>query len=318
MLKQLPLPNHLQSLIAGDLSSDPIAAQYIKNDIAENYIKPDEIADPIGDEEHSKVNGLVHRYPDRVLLKITDTCQVYCRFCFRKEMVGVGQGMLDADDIDQAIAYIKNTPTIHEVIFSGGDPLTLSNRRLGEVLDKISSIDHIHTVRFHTRAPFINPARIDADFVSMLCNLRQSVIMVLHVNHASELSADVTAMLKILSHSPIMLLSQSVLLKHVNDSEDCLEALFRALIKNNVKPYYLHHLDKAPGTSHFRVPLARGMEMMHALRARVSSPCLPSYVLEIPGGYGKVPVNESHVQWRDDHWQVKDLKGTIHRYDENL
>lgn len=292
---------------------DPVAAQYVY-DPREEEIKPDELADPIGDDTHSPIKGIVHRYPDRLLLKITDTCAVYCRFCFRKEMVGKGVGMLRADELQDALAYIQNAPQVREVILTGGDPLTLSNRRLFGVLHDLQKIPHIDILRIHTRAPLTNPERIDDEFLQLAAALDKPLYMVVHVNHAQEINNTIKATFKKLNRSGVILLSQSVLLKGVNDTASALEELFRTLIANHVKPYYLHHPDKAPGTSHFRVTIRQGQELMRTLRGRVSGIALPTYVLDIPSGFGKMPIGPVYVEELETHYTIEDYQGQIHDY----
>ena len=307
----------METMDSIDTEFDPIARQYIPSS-EENKILPDETTDPIGDDIHSPINGLVHRYPDRVLLKITDTCAVYCRFCFRKDMVDQGKGVLTESNIEQIIAYIQNAPQVREVIFSGGDPLTLSNRRLKSILSKLASIEHLDVIRFHTRAPVVSPERFDNELINILTSLPQAVYMVIHTNHANEINDAVKNTLKKLSNTSIQMLSQSVLLKGVNDDVTTLENLFRTLIRNNVKPYYLHHLDKARGTSHFRVSINRGKKIFSALQDRLSGIAMPRYVMEIPDGHGKMPVNDTYFTQHEDHWEVKDFKGKTHIYQESV
>lgn len=301
-----------------DALADPVGRQYVPDE-REDTVLPHEDADPIGDDAHSPVKGVVHRYPDRVLLKITDTCAVYCRFCFRKEMVGKGDGILKRNTLEQAYAYIESRPQIREVILTGGDPLTLSNRRLKEVLDRLSSIPHLDIVRFHTRAPLVDPGRVDEELCALLADMAKAVYVVLHVNHAQEIDERVRAAFRRLNGSGAVLLSQSVLLKGVNDDPAILEDLFRTLLKNRVKPYYLHHPDLAPGTSHFRLSIARGQEIVSALRGRVTGLAWPTYVLDIPGGHGKMPLMPSYIrETTTGCYLVEDYQGTKHKYEDDL
>lgn len=293
---------------------DPIAAQYLY-DAREETVHPDEHPDPIGDDTHSPVPGIVHRYPDRLLLKITDTCAAYCRFCFRKDMVGKGKGMLRADMLDAALDYIAAAPQVREVILTGGDPLTLSNRRLFDILHRVQAITHIDVLRLHSRAPMMTPERIDDDFLQQARALTKPLYLVIHVNHAQEIDETIRHTFKRMNRAGIILLAQSVLLKGVNDKADALENLFRALIANRVKPYYLHHPDKAPGTRHFQVSIQEGQALMRALRGRLSGLALPTYVLDLPGGYGKMPIGPLYAQACDTHYIIEDYRGEKHRYD---
>ncbi len=307
------ITKQITATMRGADAHDPVAAQYLY-DPREEEINPDELADPIGDDAHSPIKGIVHRYPDRLLLKITDTCAVYCRFCFRKEMVGKGVGMLRADELQDALAYIQNAPQVREVILTGGDPLTLSNRRLFDVLHEIQTIPHIDVLRIHTRAPLTNPERIDDEFLQWAAALKKPLYMVVHVNHAFEINDTIKAVFKKLNRAGVILLSQSVLLKGVNDTASALEELFRTLIANRVKPYYLHHSDKAPGTSHFRVTIRQGQELMRTLRGRVSGIALPTYVLDIPSGFGKMPIGPTYFEELETHYTIEDYQGQIHDY----
>ena len=291
---------------------DPIAAQFVPSE-RELTIKPNELADPIGDAAHSPVPGIVHRYPDRCLLKLLLTCPVYCRFCFRREQVGQGDGVLSAAALETAFAYIESHPELWEVILTGGDPLLLSPRRLAAVIARLNAIPHVKIIRIHTRVPVVSPAAIDAAMLAALAG-DKPVYLLLHCNHARELTADARAACTRLAKAGIVLLSQSVLLRGINDTPESLTALLRALVESRVKPHYLHHLDLAAGTSHFRVPLAEGQALLKGLRGTMSGLCQPSYILDIPGGHAKVPVGPVHANNDGMSWMVEDFKGEIHRY----
>jgi lysine 2,3-aminomutase len=268
---------------------DPIARQFVP-DPAELDVRPDESADPIGDDAHSPVEGLVHRYPDRVLLKLVHVCAVYCRFCFRREMIGPGKpNVLSAEALSAALGYIEAHPDIWEVILSGGDPLVLSPRRLTAVMKRLGAIAHVKIVRVHTRVPAVDPARVTPALVRALKASGKTTYVVLHANHARELTAAARAACDRLIDAGMPMLAQSVLLKGVNDDAETLGALMRALVECRIKPYYLHHLDHAPGTAHFRTAVAHGQDLMRALRTRFSGLCQPSYVIDTPGK-GKMPV----------------------------
>jgi lysine 2,3-aminomutase len=293
---------------------DAVARQYIP-DVREAVILPGEDADPIGDFAHSPVKGIVHRYPDRVLFKVTNTCAIYCRFCFRKEMVGKGDGILSPFEIGDAMEYIRSNPQIREVIFSGGDPLTLSNRRIAQLLEVLADIPHIELIRFHTRAPIVSPDRVDDEFISLLQSQKKAVYVLLHVNHAQEINEAVEKVLFKLSRSGAVVLSQSVLLKGINDNAQTLETLFRKLLAHRVKPYYLHHPDLAPGTSHFRLSIKQGQEIMKQLRGRVTGLAYPTYVLDIPGGHGKMPLTPCYIaKLSDGTYMIEDFEGNTHAY----
>jgi len=293
---------------------DRIARQFVP-DIAELTTSPDERADPIGDDAHSPVEGIVHRYPDRVLLKLVNVCAVYCRFCFRREMVGPGKQMLSPGKLDAALAYIAAHPQIWEVILTGGDPLVLSARRLGEVVRRIAAIDHVKIVRLHTRLPVVSPEKITPALVRALKAPGKTTYVALHANHPRELTPSVRAACARIVDGGIPMVSQSVLLRGVNDDAATLEALMRAFVECRIKPYYLHHADLAPGTSHFRTTIEDGQALMRALRGRVSGLAQPTYVLDIPGGYGKVPVGPGYVDMCGDAGaMVEDINGVKRAY----
>lgn len=294
--------------------ADPIAAQFIP-DLRELDVQPGESADPIGDEAHSPVAGVVHRYPDRVLLKATHTCAVYCRFCFRREMVGPdGEGTLTPAELDAALAYIAGRPEIWEVILTGGDPLVLSPRRLGELMARLAWIDHVKVVRFHTRVPAVDPDAVTPELVAALKSPAQAVYVALHADHPRELTPAARAACARLVDAGIPLLGQTVLLKGINDDAATLTALFRAMVETRIKPYYLHHADLAPGTGHRRTTLAEGQALMRALRGAVSGLCQPTYVLDVPGGFGKVPVGPAYLSEAGEGACVEDPTGRRHAY----
>jgi lysine 2,3-aminomutase len=293
--------------------NDPIALQFLP-DVRELHHLPEERADPLGEESLSPVPGIVHRYPDRVLLKLTHVCPVYCRFCFRREMVGPGgPRALSGQALDAALGYIAGDPGIWEVILTGGDPLMLSERRLAEVTRRLSAIGTVKVLRWHTRVPVADPGRITEGLAEALRSPARAVYLVVHANHPRELTPAVRACLGRLRDAGIALLSQSVLLRGVNDDAATLEALMRALVECRVKPYYLHHPDLAPGTSHFRVSIEEGQALVRQLRGRLSGLAQPTYVLDIPGGFGKVPVGPTYIE---EGRRIADPEGTLHDYPE--
>jgi lysine 2,3-aminomutase len=272
-----------------EAAGDPIALQYIP-DAAELLTAPHEIEDPTADAPFTPVPGIVHRYPDRALLKPLLACPVYCRFCFRREVVGPDGGLLTEPQLEAALAWLAATPAIREVILTGGDPLMLSPRRLAWLMGRLSAIPHIEILRIHTRVPVADPGRIGAALVAAL-ETEKAFFLCVHANHAREFSAEAQAALRRLVAAGIPLLGQSVLLRGVNDSAEALEALFRAMLRARIKPYYLHQLDPAPGTARFLVPEAEGLRLMAGLRGRLSGLGQPLYVRETPGGGGKVAVS---------------------------
>lgn len=293
-------------------AADPIARQYVPS-AAELHVAAEERADPIGDDAFSPVKGVVHRYPDRALLKPILVCPVYCRFCFRREAVGDADGTLSAPELDAALAYLAGQTDLREIIVTGGDPLMLNAARLADLVARIAQLPHIEVLRFHSRVPVADPERVSAAMASALKSTETLAVWVsVHVNHPRELSATACQALGRLADAGVPLISQSVLLKGVNDDPAVLEELFRALIRNRVRPYYLHHPDLTRGTSHFRPSLAEGQAIMRALRGRLSGIAQPTYVLDIPGGAGKVPVGPDW--WDGERLQVADWRGRIHPY----
>ena len=312
------LPPALADLIDPNDPHDPIARQFVP-DAAELNHQPEELSDPIGDDAHSPVDGIVHRYHDRVLLKLTPICAVYCRFCFRREMVGPAKGKaLSAAALERALDYIRAHSEIWEVILTGGDPLVLSARRLRMAMKALGAIDHVKIVRIHTRVPVADPARITPDLVRTLKIKGKATYVAVHVNHARELGAPARAACAKLADAGIPLLAQSVLLAGVNDTPAALGDLMRALVECRIKPYYLHHGDLAPGTSHLRTGIAVGQELMRGLRGRLSGLCQPTYVLDIPGGHGKSPLGPNYIARGTanggENFVVEDFKGRRHSY----
>ncbi len=292
----------------------PLYSQYVPS-TDELNIKNDELQDPIGDDKFSPVKGITHRYPDRLLFKPIHTCAVYCRFCFRRDKVGRADQALNIDETKRALEYIRSNKNVWEVILSGGDPLVMSPGKLSFIFAELEKIDHVKVIRIHTRVPLVSPEKIKPGLLKSL-KISKALFIVLHCNSHEEINAEVSLALRALSETGIPLLSQSVLLRNVNDDPVLLEKLFRKLVENKVKPYYLHHADKAEGTSHFRTSLAEGHEYMETLRGNVSGICLPQYVLDIPGGKGKVPVGPSYLENLGDCYKVRDWQGCEHIYKE--
>ncbi|WP_419318502.1 lysine-2,3-aminomutase-like protein [Caulobacter sp. ErkDOM-E] len=300
----------MAALIEPANQADPIARQFLPQ-VAELVSTPGEDPDPIGDLTHSPVEGVVHRYADRVLLKPTHTCAVYCRFCFRREMVGPeGLKTLSPAQLDAACAYIAARPEIWEVIVTGGDPLVLSPRRLRDIGERLAQIEHVKVVRFHTRVPAVDPSLITGEMVDALKASGKAVYVALHANHARELTPAARAACGRIVDAGIPMISQTVLLAGINDDPQTLSALMRAFVETRIKPYYLHHHDYAPGTAHLRTTIDEGQALMKALRGAISGLCQPTYILDIPGGHGKVPVGPGYL----DNGTVEDPEGRAHPY----
>jgi lysine 2,3-aminomutase len=302
----------MATLIDSSDPDDPIARQFVPQS-AELQQTPEERIDPIGDAAFSPLPGIVHRYPDRVLLKLLHVCPVYCRFCFRREVVGqAGAGVLSRAEQAAALDYIATHPAIWEVILTGGDPFMLSARRAGEISRALAAIAHVRIVRWHTRVPVVDPARVTPGFVRALKVPGKLVFVAIHANHPREFAPAATEAIARLADAGIQLLSQSVLLKGINDDVDTLERLMRLFVEHRIRPYYLHQGDLAPGTGHFRTSIAEGQALMRALRGRLSGLAQPTYVLDIPGGHGKVPVGPAYLA--ADGASITDARGVRHAY----
>ncbi len=286
---------------------DPIARQVLPH-ADELQTAPHERTDPIGDAAHSPLRGVVHRYPDRLLITPLLVCPLYCRFCFRREQVGPDGGLLTQAELEAAIAYVHSRPEIREVILTGGDPLLLSPRRLAWLLAALSAIPHVELLRIHTRIPVADPASVTETLTAALA-CETPLWLVLHANHASEFTQEAAAAIRRLQAQTIPILGQSVLLRGVNDTVPALETLFRTMLRHRIKPYYLHQLDPAPGTARFHVPIAEGQALLAALRGRVTGLAWPTYVLDIEGGHGKVPIGPTYL---DGPGHVRDPQGNTH------
>ena len=308
----------LAALVEPNNHDDPIARQFVP-DPRELIRDPAERDDPIGDDAMSPVKGLVHRCPDRVLIKLVAVCAVYCRFCFRREQVGPGSGSLSAADFAGALDYVRAHPAIWEVILTGGDPLTLSPRRIAEATQALAAINHVKVLRWHTRLPIAAPERVTKQMARALMAEGKTTVIAVHANHPRELTEGARSACRRLAAEGAMLVSQSVLLKDVNDDPETLIDLMRAFVEAGVKPYYLHHGDLAPGTAHWRVSIARGQELMRLLRARLSGLATPTYMLDIPGGRGKVPIGPQWLHSGDNEEHVvTDPQGIQHVYADRL
>lgn len=314
----IAIPSAVADLIRMPPGNDPIARQYIP-DLRELENIPSESSDPIGDRRHMPIEGIVHRYRDRVLLKVVHVCPVYCRFCFRREMVGPGKDAnLSPEALAGALAYIRSHPEIREVILTGGDPFILATHRIADLTQSLAAIPQVQLIRWHTRVPVVEPQKIDEGFVAALKSTQATTFVALHANHPGEFTPDAERALAALADAGIPLLSQSVLLKSVNDDPETLQSLMLSFLRNRVRPYYLHHADLAPGTSHFRTTIAHGRQLLRQLRAKASGMAVPSYVLDIPGGYSKVDLEtDAAVEVAHGQWRLRDDTGTWHDYLED-
>ncbi len=313
----------LQAIEASpDPQQHPMALQFFP-DPAELNIRPEEFSDPLGEETRSPVKGIVHRYPDRCLLMPLMVCPTYCRFCFRREKVAKKDQSLSSDELAKACAYIVEHPSIWEVILTGGEPLMLKPEKLRAMIETLNTIDHVKVIRIHTRLPVFDPERITEALVEALQSPK-AVYVALHVNHPTELTEPTINACKRFIQAGIPMLSQTVLLKGINDDPAVMGQLMRDLVSHRIKPYYLHHGELAEGTSHFRTSIKQGQDLVKALRGHYSGLCQPTYVLDIPGGHGKIPISAiKALRQVDDktgacHYRVEDYKGCEHDYVECL
>ena len=259
--------------------------------------------------------GLVHRYPDRVLFLVTDFCSTYCRYCTRSCMVGNGKGLpFDRGQWEKAIAYIENSPAVRDVILSGGDPLTLSDEILEWLLSRLRKIRHVEFLRIGTKAPVVLPQRITPALTRMLKRYHPLWISI-HFTHPDELTPETTLACDRLADAGIPLGSQTVLLSGINDDLDTMKRLMHGLLKIRVKPYYLYQCDPILGSSHFRTPVGKGLEIIRGLRGYTTGYAVPSYVIDAPGGGGKIPLLPEYIVGRDgDDLLLKNYEGNTYRY----
>lgn len=310
----LAMTNQMHQLINKTDHHDPIAKQFIPS-TKELHISSLETNDPIGDNLHTKIKGIVHRYPDRCLFTPAHICPVHCRFCFRKEKIGVGSATLSPNELEAAYAYIQDHPEIWEVIITGGDPFILKPSMLKKIIAKLDAIEHVEIIRLHTRVPVVEPTLVNVDLIKAL-KCTKTIYVLLHANHPNEFSPASLKACAALIDAGIPMLSQTILLKDINDNIEVLSNLMRCFVKNRIKPFYLHHPDLVKGTQHFRTSIAKGQKLMQQLRGRFSGLCQPTYVLDIPGGFGKVPVGPDYLKEISDkgHYEVEDYQGRIHAY----
>ncbi len=301
---------------SADPSLDPIAAQYVPRP-EELVTLPYESVDPIGDRRWMVVERLIHHYPDRVLLLACDRCAVYCRHCFRRHFTGNGGGRVTEQQMERICAWLAGTPSVKEVLVSGGDPLMLPDRDIAALIGRLKAVDPSYVIRICTRMPVVLPSRV-TEALAQTLEAWESIWVVIQTNHPREITEEFRSAIRRLLRAGVPVLNQSVLLRGVNDSEDTLEALFRGLVRSGVKPYYLFQGDLAAGTAHFRVPLERGIQLMRALRARLSGMALPTYAVDLPDGAGKVPVESSLLRVEADAYVLRAPDGAERRYPREL
>lgn len=293
----------------------PIRRQVVPR-VEEMHTAPWEMNDPVGEDSHSPVPGLVHRYPDRVLFLVTDRCASYCRYCTRSRLVSNASGYDFHPEFDKQIAYIAAHTEIRDVLLSGGDPLLLSDEKLENLLSRLRAIPHVEFLRIGTRIPIFLPQRITPELCAMLKQFHPLFISV-HTNHPRELTTEVRDALGRLADAGIPLGNQSVLLKHVNDSVDVMKALMQKLLMCRVKPYYVYQCDLIAGSAHLRASVAKGLEIMEKLRGHTTGYAVPTYVIDAPGGGGKVPINPEYILCRNaGRVLIRNFEGKVFEYPE--
>jgi lysine 2,3-aminomutase len=296
-------------------SNCPIRRQAIPT-MAEFHFSPADLMDPCAEDENSPVHGLVHRYPDRALLLVTDKCAVYCRYCTRRRMVGSSEKCITEEALDEAIAYIQATKKVRDVLISGGDPLLLEDDHLERIIAKVRKAPHVEIVRIGTRVPVTLPQRITPTLASILRKYHPLWISI-HFTHPKEITKEVRRACAILAEAGIPLGSQTVLLRGINDRSVVMKRLMHELLKIRVRPYYIYQCDLAMGTEHFRTPIAVGINIIEKLRGHTTGYAVPSFVIDAPGGGGKIPVGPTYLISQDKGRVVlRNYQGKVFEYQE--
>lgn len=303
------------SLINPDDPHDPVRMQSIPT-AAELHISPEDQLDPLSEDEDSPVPGLTHRYPDRVLFLITDMCSMYCRHCTRRRFAGQSDSASPKDRIDNAIEYIRNTPQVRDVLLSGGDALLVSDSRLEYIIKKLREIPHVEIIRIGSRVPVVLPQRITPELVQMLAKYHP-IWLNTHFNHPNEITAESKTACERLANAGIPLGNQTVLLRGINDCPNIMMHLVHELVKIRVRPYYIYVCDLSRGIGHFRTPVSKGIEIIEALRGHTSGYAVPTFVVDAPGGGGKIPVMPNYVISQGPHKVIlRNYEGVITTYTE--
>ncbi len=312
---RMAITPYYASLIDREDPSCPVRLQAIPR-LPETWDDPSDLDDPLDEDVDSPVPGLTHRYPDRALLLITNICSMYCRHCTRRRLVGFDDHDLSKSNTAKAIDYIRHTPEIRDVILSGGDPLVLTDEKLEGILDEVRSIPHVEIIRVGTRVPVVMPMRVTDELVAMLRKY-QPIYVNTHFNHPKEITAEARAACAKLADAGIPLANQSVLLRGVNDSPEVMKKLVHKLLAVRVRPYYIYQCDLSRGIAHFRTPVAKGIEIIESLRGHTSGLAVPTYVVDAPGGGGKIPVGPNYlVSWGERRIVLRNYEGVITVYEE--
>ncbi|MBS4534930.1 lysine 2,3-aminomutase [Clostridium sp. D2Q-14] len=303
------------SLMDKDDPNCPVRLQAVPQAV-ETHMGAADMEDPLHEDTDSPVPGLTHRYPDRVLLLITDQCSMYCRHCTRRRFAGQQDSAMGMDRIDKAIEYIKNTPQVRDVLLSGGDALLVSDERLESIIKKLRAIPHVEIIRIGSRAPVVMPQRITEDLVNMLKKYHP-VWLNTHFNHPKEITEESTRAIELLANAGIPLGNQSVLLRGVNDCVHIMRDLVHQLVKIRVRPYYIYQCDLSMGIEHFRTPVSKGIEIIEGLRGHTSGYAVPTFVVDAPGGGGKTPVMPNYVVSQSSNKVVlRNFEGVVTTYTE--
>ncbi|MBN1436972.1 MAG: lysine 2,3-aminomutase [Sedimentisphaerales bacterium] len=317
-VKKFPMsitPYYLSLIDTDNLANDPVFKQSFPSPL-EMEISQSDMADPLHEDKDSPVAGITHRYPDRVLFLVSNMCSMYCRHCTRKRQVGDIDSIPDKEQISKCIEYIKNTPQVRDVLLSGGDPFLLSDERLDWILSELRKIEHIEIIRIGTRTPVVLPYRITDNLVAML-KKHHPLWINTHFNHPRELTASSRHALAKLADAGIPLGNQSVLLSGVNDCPRIMRSLVHKLVYSRVRPYYLYQCDLSEGLSHFRTPIGKGIEILESLIGHTSGFCVPTYVIDAPGGGGKIPVMPNYlISWSTNKVVLRNYEGVITTYKE--
>ncbi|MCD6310239.1 MAG: lysine 2,3-aminomutase [Candidatus Eremiobacteraeota bacterium] len=308
-------PYYLSLIDVKDMENDPIFRQAFPSP-RELEIEDYDIADPLHEDKDSPVTGITHRYPDRVLFLVSNTCSMYCRFCTRKRKVGDVDSIPTRDEIEKGLEYIRNTPAIRDVLLSGGDPLLLSDDYLDWILTRLRKIDHVEVIRIGTRTPAVLPYRITDELVNML-KKHHPIWINTHFNHPREFTSSSKKALRKMADVGIPLGNQSVLLADVNDCPRIMKSLVHKLVANRVRPYYLYQCDLSEGLSHFRTSIGKGIEIIESLIGHTSGFAVPTYVIDAPGGGGKIPIMPNYlISWSTNKVILRNYEGVISTYRE--
>ena len=301
---------YLSRIMAHD---DPLGRQVLP--AAEELDDMDGPIDPLAEESQSPVSQLIHRYPHRVAFLVSDQCAVYCRFCMRKRRVGTKTRITDSQ-IGEALEYIAKHPAIHEVVLTGGDPLMLEDDRLTDILQSLRQMDQVQVLRIHSRMPVVLPQRVTPALVDALARCQPVPVYVnIHINHPAELTSEVAAACARLADAGIPLGSQTVMLKGVNDNAQTLTELMEQLLRHRIRPYYIHQLDRVPGTAHFQVPLQQSIDLIHSLRGPLSGMAIPHLMVDLHQGGGKMALTgDSIVEKGSGSWKIRNWQGKIHTH----